>query len=996
MTWQIASGSNSERYSVYTGLIRQGEADHRQLRLIRLQNGMQVLLIHDVNSPTSAVDLCLSVGSLQDPVRYCSGLAHFCEHMVHEGEEYINSDKYPAGRIGRDKASTIFRETNYESTIDHYALEDKIQRFASFLSRPVFLKNVIFEQVLCVHSEFQNYLLDDGRRISDLDTYLSKSGDPWSAFDVGNWETLTAASMVPPSHGKIDDSAEWIDPLRSKLQEWYSKYYCANRMHLVIIGSHPIDELTSMATKYFSPVTAGTVGPQASATTFDSPWSADEEGTVVLVKTVKELREIEVRWIMPSQTLLYRVKPLDYLTRFLHHQGEGSLYRILHDRGWIDGLSASRFVGDRERGFETYYVAIMVTESGWHAWESVVAALHKYISLVRDTVVKDPEFARAVQQELCSLSELYFRFRETLKPGAEANLLSTNLAKRIPPADLLIGPYVTEAWDAPLVSATLAMLTPCKSRVTLKGRESLKNVELRGTRVASDGAAWSQTPWFKTEHMVLRYAESNWPTYSSDDATAEGLHLSGPNPYVPKDFTVVGGKKDGVEPILAPRKIVETSLAKLWYKLDDRFGESKGSVTFDIKSGDLEDTPRGELFDLILAKLLNDYISEDVGSAAQCFLKCAFYCQSGRLFVTISGFSDKIPVLLGVLIHKVVNFVVTPDSLQLAQDYVRRKLQNGFLASPVDLAEGTLSYLLAEDATASVAEKLDEMDAVNVSTIQNRLSNIIQQVSILGLVHGNFTEKFARNMLQLVQEALRCGNPTSTASEAISTRNYLLPEGCNFADENSALAWVCQIGEKTSAPLRARLILFAAIATSPICDQLRYREALRYTCNIQLVGSTTIAFCVSIQSSTHSPAYLEQRLEACLIEQVRQRLPEMQEHEFERTFKLPRARRLRPQLANVHREANMFWKCISAQDTEFNHDEILAQSIESLKPADVLQFFDEYIDPRSNIRRKLSVHLRSARHAPPVTPSVDMQAFRPTLFPNNTLSKDVPLTQTNV
>ncbi|KAF8493542.1 Metalloenzyme, LuxS/M16 peptidase-like protein [Gautieria morchelliformis] len=973
MTWQISSGSNSEPYSVHSGLIRQGEADHRQLRLIRLQNEMQVLLIHDVNSPTAAVGLCVSVGSLHEPVD-CPGLAHFCEHMVHEGVAYINSDKYPAGRIGNDTASTAFRETNYLSTIDHDALEDKIQRFASFLSRPVFLKNVIFEQVLCVQSEFQNYLQDDERRIADLDKYLSKSGDPWSAFDIGNWETLTAAGKVPPSHGKIDDSAEWIETLRSKLQEWYSKYYCANRMHLVIIGSHPIDELTSMATKYFSPMAAGTVGPQASATTFDSPWSADEEGTVVLVKTVKELREIEVRWIMPSQTLLYRVKPLDYLTRFLHHQGEGSLYRILHDRGWIDGLSASRYAGDRERGFETYYVAFMVTESGWYAWEAVVAALHKYISLVRDTVIKDPEFACAVQQELCSLSELDFRFRETLKPSAEAKLLSSNLAKRIPPADLIMGPYVTEAWDVALVSATLAMLTPCKARVTLKGRESLKDVELRGTRVASDGAAWSQTPWFNTEHIVLRYAGSNWPAYSSDDATAGGFQLFGPNPYVPKDFTVVGGKKDGVEPILAPRKIVETSLAKLWYKLDDRFGECKGSVTFDIRS-DLEDTPRGELFDLILAKLLNDHISEDVGNAAQCYLKCSFYCQS-------------------VLINKVVNFVVTPDSLQLAQDYVRRKLQNAFLGSSVDLAEGTLTYLLEEDATESATEKLREMDAVNVSAIQERLSNIVKQVCILGPVHGNFTEKSARDMLQLVQEVLRCGTPSSTDSEAISTRNYLLPEGCNFvydapinnkADENSGLAWVCQIGEKTSAPLRARLILFTAIAATSISDQLRFTEALGYTFKVKcLVGSTTIAFRVSIQSSTHSPAYLEQRLEACLGEQVRQRLSEIKEDEFERTFKLPRARGLRPQPANVHREANMFWKCISARDTKFNQDELVAQSIESLKPVDVLQFFDEYIDPRSRARRKLSVHLRSARHAPHITPSVNLRAFRSTLFPNNT------------
>ncbi|KAF8503862.1 Metalloenzyme, LuxS/M16 peptidase-like protein [Gautieria morchelliformis] len=824
MTWQTSSGSNSIPYAVYTGLIRQAEMDHRELRLIRLQNEMQVLLIRDVNTPRAGLGLCLSVGFLHDPVRpaffyfvssygnsaLCikqdrPGLAHFCEHMVAEGEEHINSDKYPAGPIGHGTASTVFRETNYEFSIDHNALEDKIQRFASFLSRPIFHKKGIFQQAHSVQSEFQNYVQDDERRISNLDRYLSKSGDPWSTFVIGNWETLTAAGKVPSSPGKIDESGDWIDTLRSKLQEWYTKYYCGKRMHLVIIGSHPIDELTSLATKYFSPVPAGSAGPQASAITFDSPWSADEEGTVVLVKTVQELQQIEVRWIVPSQSLLYRVKPLNYLTRFLHHDGDGSLSRVLRDRGWIDRLWASRCEGDRERGFETYHVAFAVTESGWHAWEAVVAALHKYISLVRDTVIRDPELARAVQQELCSMSELHFRFRETLKPADEASLLSSNLTKRIPPVDLVMGPYVTEAWDAPLVSATLARLTPSKSRVMLKGREILKGVELRGTRVAIDGAAWSQIPWFNTEHAVLRYAESDRPIYSSDDAMAEGLRLFGPNPYVPQNFTVVGGKKDGVEPNPAPRKIVETSLAELWYKLDDRFGEPKASVTFDIKS-DLDDTPREELFDCILDKLLRDHISEDIRNAAQCLVKCSFYCQAGGLFVTISGFSDKIPVLLEVVINKLANFVVSPGPLHLAQDYVRRKLENALLDSPVGLAKGTLHYLLGENATASVAQKLGEMDAVNVLAIQRRLSDIVKQVYIVGLVNGNLEEKSARNMLQLVQEVLRCDRPSPRVpEEAISTRNYFLPEGCNFvydtpvinkADVNSALAWVCQRGSR--------------------------------------------------------------------------------------------------------------------------------------------------------------------------------------------------------
>lgn len=97
--------------------------------------------------------------------------------------------------------------------------------------------------------------------------------------------------------------------------------------------------------------------------------------------------------------------------------------------------------------------------------------------------------------------------------------------------------------------------------------------------------------------------------------------------------------------------------------------------------------------------------------------------------MTISGFSDKIPVLLEIVMNKLANFVVSSGPLYLAQDHVgsrhalyvfscphylqvRRKLQNALLGSPVDLAEGTLHYLLGENATASVAQELGEMDGL--------------------------------------------------------------------------------------------------------------------------------------------------------------------------------------------------------------------------------------------------------------------------------------------
>ena len=55
--------------------------DDRKYRLVKLSNNLEVLLISDINSSTSAAALSVGVGSFKDDPNI-PGLAHFCEHMI--------------------------------------------------------------------------------------------------------------------------------------------------------------------------------------------------------------------------------------------------------------------------------------------------------------------------------------------------------------------------------------------------------------------------------------------------------------------------------------------------------------------------------------------------------------------------------------------------------------------------------------------------------------------------------------------------------------------------------------------------------------------------------------------------------------------------------------------------------------------------------------------------------------------------------------------------
>lgn len=80
-------------------------------------------------------------------------------------------------------------------------------------------------------------------RLFQLDKSLSVTGNRWSKFGSGNYESLMNEER-PKEDGRVsgvaaDDGGEAGRQVRRILLDWYSKHYSANRMTLVILGKGP-------------------------------------------------------------------------------------------------------------------------------------------------------------------------------------------------------------------------------------------------------------------------------------------------------------------------------------------------------------------------------------------------------------------------------------------------------------------------------------------------------------------------------------------------------------------------------------------------------------------------------------------------------------------------------------------------------------------------------------------------------------------------------------
>lgn len=85
----VPASDTMPSYFVYTKAIKKPELDDMEYRIIRLENGLQAVLVHDAKADKAAATVNVSVGSAMDPV---SQFYHFVRHA---GCPYCGRNGFP-------------------------------------------------------------------------------------------------------------------------------------------------------------------------------------------------------------------------------------------------------------------------------------------------------------------------------------------------------------------------------------------------------------------------------------------------------------------------------------------------------------------------------------------------------------------------------------------------------------------------------------------------------------------------------------------------------------------------------------------------------------------------------------------------------------------------------------------------------------------------------------------------------------------------------------
>ena len=723
---------------------------------------------------------------------------------------------------------------------------------------------------------------------------------------------------------------------------FHDKHYSANRMKLVVLGREPLDELESWVGDLFAAVR----NKDLPENRWDGvqPYSDKEVLTQVFAKPVMDTRLLDIYFPYQDEEEMYKTQPSRYLSHLIGHEGPGSILSYIKAKGWANGLSAGAMPLCPGSAFFT--ISIRLTTDGLKEYQEVAKVVFQYISLMKE---KPPQ--QWIVDEVKGMAEVDFRFKQKSPASSFTSRLSSVMQKPLPREWLLSGTKLIREFDAKAISRAMSYLRTDNYRLTIVSqdypgdwdqKERWYGTEYRSERVPSD-----------FEDAVKRAGECD-----ARDRIPE-LHLPHRNEFIPTRLTVE--KKDIEEPMKFPKLIRNDEGVRTWWKKDDRFWVPKANVFVTLRNPLVAITPANAAKTKLYCELVKDALVEYSYDAEIAGLEYSLGSYTAGIDVDISGYNDKMSVLLEKVLISMRDLEVKPDRFKIVKERLLRGYRNWDFQQPYRQVGDFTRWLGLEKGWIN-EQYLAELPHLTPDDVSNLYPQLLRQVHIEVLVHGNLYKEDALRLTNLVESTLKARSLPQSQWQV--RRNLVLPEGSDFtyrrtlgdpANVNNCIEYYLYVGNIADHQLRARLLLLGQMTDEPGFDQLRTKEQLGY---IVFTGArlatTTMGYRVIIQSE-RSAEYLEERINAFLASFAKS-LEKMPQDEFEGLKKSLINKRLE-KIKNLDQESGRFWNHISNEYFDFVQVERDAAHIKPLSKGDMIAFFDHYINPTSAHRAKLSVHM---------------------------------------
>ncbi|MDD9179404.1 MULTISPECIES: insulinase family protein [Aliivibrio] len=891
--------------------------DQKKYRFIELDNKLRVLLVQDDTAPRSSAALSVNVGHFDDP-DHRPGLAHFLEHML-----FLGTEKYPkVGEFhsfinqqgGSNNAWTGTEHTTFFFEISHHAFEEGLDRFGQFFYASLFNEEAVDKERQAVDSEYKLKLKDDVRRIYQVHKETINQAHPFAKFSVGSIDTLA------------DNDTSSI---RDEMLAFYQDHYSADLMTAVVLGNRPLCELELLATQSFSAIPNQNLGHK----TIDVAYvTEDQQACWINIEPLKEVRKLTLAFSLPNQDRFYKTKPLNYLGHLLGYEGEGSLMLYLKKLGYIHSLTAGGGVSGSN--FREFTLAYNLTEKGIEHTDEIITLTYQYIELI-----KQQGFDEWRYSEKKAVLESAFQFQEKSKPLDLVSHLVMNL-QRYHAEDAMYADYMMEGYHEQQIKDLLEQLTPEKMRVTL---------------VAQGLEYDHKDKWYHTPYSVHPLTENQLALWKNVEPHPE-LFLPEKNPYICYDLEPQALTDTTEFPML----IEDLPGFRLWHKQEEEFRVPKGMVYIAIDSPHSISDPRKIVKTRLCVEMLMDALSEQTYQAEIAGMGYNLYCHQGGVTLALSGFSQKQPLLLEVILKRFTTREFSSERFDFIKNQLIRHWSNASKERPISQLFNALSGILQPN-NPPYPVLLEALESIEVDDLPNFVQAMFAELHVEMFVYGDWSQQQALDLGSSLKNALRMQNQTYEES---FRPLIMLGESGTFQRElfcdhsDSALLVYYQSAQEDPRSF-ALYTLANHLMSASFFHEIRTKQQLGY-----MVGTGNLplnkhpGLILYVQSPMAPPAILLDAIDE-FLNAFYMVLLELNEEQWQNS-KQGLIDQISDPDTNLRGRAQRLWACIGNKDLNFDHKERVADELSLLTRTEMLRFVVNVLKPRT--ANRLIMHCQGTEH----------------------------------
>nr|QBK89029.1 MAG: insulinase [Mimivirus LCMiAC02] len=688
---------------------------------------MEILLISDPNTDIAAASMLVNVGHYYDPHEYL-GLAHFLEHMLFMGTSKYKDENYYFKFLndhgGSSNAHTTAEVTNYFFDVNTDNFAKSLEIFSRFFIDPLFKKDTIEKEINAVDAEHSKNISSDDWRTSRVLSTVSRKEHPFYKFSAGNKNTLDTESV------------------RDAMIKFYNKYYSANLMKFAMIWNEPIDICENLVTKLFKDIKNNNTDKIVyNKQPFNTYNTQDNALCHCLLKIypVSNIDKLDIHWQLPNIKKYFKHKPIEYISNLLGHEGDGSIYCVLKDKGLINSISVGFSVKDNSMYMLT--MTIELTNLGYTYIPSIIDTIYQYIDIINKNGIK-----QWLYNEYKQINHIAFEHIDKFNPIDYVVALTTNMTE-YPIQYVVNAPFIYNNFS----DETFNIIKEC-----------LTYLQKKNSIVAIMSKKLKKYTTKKEKYFNALYLDTFNPiTYNTGDNefhyinSYSSLHLPTKNVYVPKNIP-----NDNIYPrhIVSrlqdyPRRLQDYPIKlnnkhiDAWYKKDNKFNKPKISITINIYNNKIfKNVTNLAIFILYINVFLHTNKS-DMYYMNMADTLCNITLLEDSIQIYIDTYNDIVHNVVDKFINSFFSFTINKKNFDIIKEEYKKLLQNTVYNPPYILS----SVYLKEKIYHKYYTYIEQLNVLN-NLKYDQLYNVRNwcchnNKKIKCLIYGNLDINTAYNIL---------------------------------------------------------------------------------------------------------------------------------------------------------------------------------------------------------------------------------------------------------